>query len=199
MNNPEIKIALEKQQLFKRQYQRDYAASLRLRNEGVNCFIHKCQIVEDFANNVMGMNHFVWFAIDQEGYVGIFESRIPSPIPCVFFDISLDEYAILHDYIEIEDYYSCMREIVNLPAVDERVCEAEEKRGWYLYESHHDDEYYSRGEPPITPRHYLTLPDDVAKIVCKTQYPGMFLSSKIIDVLGYWDKRYGETPSRRLL
>jgi len=196
MINPGIKVTIEKQQLYIRQYKKSYNSSLKLRDESMNCFVHKCQL---FVNNIHGMDYFVWFAIDQDGYVGIFESRVPSPVPCDFFDISLDEYQIIHDYFEIEDYYSSHAEVANLPAVDERVREVEKKRGLYFYDSCEDDEYYSRFVVPTIPRHYSNLPDDVAQIVCKTQFPGKFSSSQIIDVLGCWDKWYGETPSRRLL
>jgi len=186
----------QKLELYAKKF-KGFSSSLRLCEKSTNCFIHQCRIVDHFANGVEGMDYFVWYAVDREGYVGIFESRIPSPVPCEFFEISRDEYTILLDYFEIDDYYSSTGEITNLPAVDKRVREAKKERGWFFYCSHEDDEYYFRCCVPNVAKHYTALPGDVGEIVCKMQFPGVFSSAKIIDVKGCWDKWHGETPSDR--
>jgi len=146
------------------------------RNARFEHFIHRPSQIAPWAL-------FDWYAIDQGGCVGIFRSPSPSPVPQEFFALSLDDYQKIHDYFgKIEFNCDAKLDVYknNLAAT-----------GNFYYDAFEDRTgNCERWIVPPNPIHYTDLPGDIACIISRTKYRGLFSDSEVINIRESWEKWY---------
>jgi hypothetical protein len=138
-----------------------------------------------------GVNWF-WYAIDCEGYIGIFTSGY-SPIPkAIFTDNTEERYEELMRpmYQLKEDKESCLAERKQceqesgISDYSEQLLDA--KMGLFVYEG--DDGPYELVAYSNEPIHVSNIPESTAKEISKVCFSGLrFSNASVINVEDYFE------------